>query len=179
MQGRILCGITAGAASPMIEPTSNNKHTMKKELLFVGLDVHAKNITVALAEGGGGEARLYGAIPNDLHALEKVFTKLKKAHPGAELRVCYEAGPTGFVLSRRCAQLKVHCTARPPTILPSPFLLLGSRPVAHPQPERGADQDRPARRAEAGPAAPGRRADRGACARRERRSHARPVPRPH
>lgn len=60
---------------------------MKKELLFVGLDVHAKNITIALAEGGGGEARLYGTIPNDLHALEKVFAKLKKAHPGAELRV--------------------------------------------------------------------------------------------
>ena len=45
-------GITAGAASPMNEPT-DNKHTMKKELLFVGLDVHAQSITLALAEGGG------------------------------------------------------------------------------------------------------------------------------
>ena len=80
MQRRILCGSTAGAASPIVKPT-NNKHTMKKELLFVGLDVHAKNITIALAEGGGGEARLYGTIPNDLHGLEKVFAKLKKAHP--------------------------------------------------------------------------------------------------
>ena len=54
-----------------MKPT-NNKHTMK-ELLFVGLDVHAKNITIALAGGGGdsdGEARLYGTIANDLHALE-------------------------------------------------------------------------------------------------------------
>ena len=88
VQRRILCGSTAGAASPIVKPT-NNKHTMKKELLFVGLDVHAKNITIALAEGGGGEARIYGTIPNDLHGLEKVFAKLKKAHPGAELRVCY------------------------------------------------------------------------------------------
>ena len=102
----------------MIKP-AHNKHTMKKELLFVGLDVHAKNITIALAEGGGGEARLYGTIPNDLHVLEKVFTKLKKAHPGAELRVCYEAGPTGFVLSRRCAQLKVRCTVVAPSLIPS------------------------------------------------------------
>ena len=46
----------------MNEPT-RNKHTMKKSLLFVGLDVHAQNITLALAEGGGGEARLYGTIP--------------------------------------------------------------------------------------------------------------------
>ena len=53
----------------MNEPT-NNKHTMKKSLLFVGLDVHAQNIAIALAEGGGGEARHYGTIPNDLHALE-------------------------------------------------------------------------------------------------------------
>ena len=45
------------------------KHTMKEKLLFVGLDVHAKNITIALAEGEG-EARLHGTIANDLHALE-------------------------------------------------------------------------------------------------------------
>ena len=73
----------------MSKPTSNNKHTMNKALLFLGLDVHAQNIAIALAEGGGGEARTYGTIPNDLHALERVFAKLRKAHPGAELRVCY------------------------------------------------------------------------------------------
>ena len=102
----------------MIKP-AHNKHTMNKALLFLGLDVHAQNIAIALAEGGGGEARIYGTIPNDLHAVEKVFAKLKKAHPGAELRVCYEAGPTGFVLARRLAQLKVHCTVVAPSLIPS------------------------------------------------------------
>jgi transposase len=92
---------------------------MQKELLFVGLDVHAKTITVALAEGGGGEARLYGALANDLHALEKVFARLKKAHPESELRVCYEAGPTGFVLARRCAQLRIHGTVVAPSLIPT------------------------------------------------------------
>ena len=92
---------------------------MKKQILFAGLDVHAKNITVALAPGDGSEARLHGTIPNDLHALEKVFAKLRKAHPGAQLRVCYEAGPTGFVLSRRCAQLKIDCTVVAPSLIPS------------------------------------------------------------
>ena len=85
-----MVGITAGAVplgrlgalslskrSPIMKP-AHNRHTVRKQLLFVGLDVHAKNVTVALAEGarkdsvhaagGGGEARLYGAIPNDLHA---------------------------------------------------------------------------------------------------------------
>ena len=102
----------------MNKPTAN-KHTMNKELLFLGLDVHAKSLTLALAEGGGGEARLYGTMPNDLHAVEKVFAKLKKAHPGVELRVCYEAGPTGFVLARRCAQLRIDCQVVAPSLIPS------------------------------------------------------------
>lgn len=102
----------------MKKPTPN-KHTMKQELLFLGLDVHAKNIAIALADGDGGEARTWGSIPNDLHALEKVLAKLKKAHPGTALRVCYEAGPTGFVLARRCAQLKIHCTVVAPSLIPS------------------------------------------------------------
>jgi transposase len=101
----------------MKEPT-HIKHTMKKQLLFVGLDVHARSITIALAEGGGGEVRSYGSIPNDLHALERVFAKLRKAHPGSELRVCYEAGPTGFVLARRLARLKILCTVVAPSMIP-------------------------------------------------------------
>jgi len=76
----------------MNEPI-DNKHTMKNSLLFVGLDVHAQNITIALASAGEGETRLYGTITHDLHALEKVFAKLGKAHLEAELLVCYEAGP--------------------------------------------------------------------------------------
>jgi len=88
-----------------------------KKLLFIGLDVHAKSITIGLAESAG-EARVYGTIANDLHALEKVLAKLKKAHPGAELRVCYEAGPTGFVIARRLGQLKVHCTVVAPSLIP-------------------------------------------------------------
>ena len=102
----------------MIKPAPN-KHTMRKELLFFGLDVDAKTSTIGLAPGGGGEARPYGTIPNDLHALEKVFAKLRKAHPGVELRVCYEAGPTGFVLARRLAQLKIDCTVVAPSLIPT------------------------------------------------------------
>ncbi|MEO8351380.1 MAG: hypothetical protein ABI680_06585 [Chthoniobacteraceae bacterium] len=64
---------------------------MKTSVVFLGLDVHAQNITIATASGDGSEARAYGTIPNDLHALEKVFAKLRKAHPKAELNVCYEA----------------------------------------------------------------------------------------
>ena len=47
-----------------------------------------------------------------------MFAKLRKAHPGAELRVCYEAGPTGFVLARRLGQLKTECTVVAPSLIP-------------------------------------------------------------
>ena len=80
---------------------------MKKELLFRRTRrPRAKASPSPSPKAGAARPALYGTIPNDLHALEKVFAKLKKAHPGAELRVCYEAGPTGFVLARRCAQLQ-------------------------------------------------------------------------
>lgn len=75
------------------------------------MDVHAQSISLALASADHSEARLYGNIPNNLQALEKVFAKLRLAHPGVELRICYEAGPTGLVLARRLAQLKPDCAA--------------------------------------------------------------------
>ena len=101
----------------MSEP-EHIKHTMPKPLLYIGLDVHAQSIAIAIAERDG-EVRNYGSISNDLHAVEKVLTKIKKAHPGTELRVCYEAGPTGFVIVRRLAQLKVHCTVVAPSLIPN------------------------------------------------------------
>jgi len=57
------------AVSPVGKP-KHNKHTIKKNLLIIGLDVHAKTITTAVAPGAGGEARLYGSITHGLHPLE-------------------------------------------------------------------------------------------------------------
>ena len=98
--------------SPICRPPLSPPPPRRSRRARVKDPVHA-------AGGGGGEARLYGTIANDLHALEKVFTKLRKAHPGAELRVCYEAGPTGFVIARRLAQLKIHCTVVAPSLIPT------------------------------------------------------------
>jgi transposase len=92
---------------------------MTEPVIFVGLDVHAQRISVAVAESGRGEARLYGTIPHDLHALERVIAKLRRAHPQVPLDFCYEAGPTGFVLARRLAQLRVPCSVVAPSLIPS------------------------------------------------------------
>jgi transposase len=94
--------------------------------LYVGLDVHKDSIVIAIAEPGrNGEIRLFGTITNDLHALEKALTRIRKAHPDASLEVAYEAGPCGFVIARRLKQLKVPCLVAAPSLIPkqpgSPF----------------------------------------------------------
>ncbi len=64
------------------------------KLRWVGLDVHAETITVAVAEHGG-EVRSMGVIPNRPESVRRLVKKLGCAK---QLRVCYEAGPTGYVL---------------------------------------------------------------------------------
>ena len=83
---------------------------MKAITLYVGLDVHKDSIVIAIAEAGPkGEIRLFGNSTNDLHALEKALQRIRTAHPGAILEIVYEAGPCGFVITRRLKQLKVPC----------------------------------------------------------------------
>ena len=60
---------------------------------FIGLDVHADIIAAAVAEPDG-EVRPLGMIPNRLEAIRKLVAKLG---PAKELKVWYEAGPTGYV----------------------------------------------------------------------------------
>jgi transposase len=91
--------------------------TMSK--LYLGLDVHKDSITLAIAEPGPqGEIRLYGSFSNDLHALEKVLAKIRKAHPDTDLQVAYEAGPCGFGIARRLQQLNIPCLVAAPSLIP-------------------------------------------------------------
>jgi len=96
--------------SPMMKP-QDNKHTMGKELLYVGLDVHAQTVSIAIA-GSSGEVRNYGSVSSCLSTLEKTMCRIRNAHPGAELRVCYEAPPifwkpaTTSAPSRNCSATK-------------------------------------------------------------------------
>jgi transposase len=90
---------------------------MSKEVLYLGLDVHAENIVVANAEAGrDGEVRSHGIISSDLQCVEKVLRRL--GHPHRELRVCYEAGPCGFVLARRLKQWGIACDIVAPSLTP-------------------------------------------------------------
>jgi len=85
-----------------------------KSTRFVGLDVHAATIAVAVAEPDG-EVRSLGTIPNEPEAVRRV---MKKLGPAAHLRTCYEAGPCGYVLYWQLAQLGVACQVVAPTLVP-------------------------------------------------------------
>src|SRR3989442_10665243 len=87
---------------------------MEKDSRFGGLDVHAETIAVAVAESGG-EARSLGTIPNTPEAVRRLA---KKLGPPETLRVCYEAGPTGYVLYRQLTALGVPCAVIAPTLVP-------------------------------------------------------------
>lgn len=88
---------------------------MKNATRFVGLDVHAATIAAAVADGGrDGEVRQLGIIPNEPGAIRKLFQKLGTKN----LKVCYEAGPTGFALYWQLTQLGFECEVIAPTLIP-------------------------------------------------------------
>jgi transposase len=81
---------------------------------FLGLDVHADTIAVAVAEPDG-EVRSLGIIPNRLESIRKMVAKLG---PLDQLKACYEAGPTGYVLYWQLAALKIACQVIAPSLVP-------------------------------------------------------------
>jgi len=87
---------------------------MKNKVRFLGLDVHAETIAVAIAEPDGS-VRSLGTIANRAEPIRKM---VKKLGPIEQLKACYEAGPTGYVLYWQLAELGVACDVIAPTLVP-------------------------------------------------------------
>jgi transposase len=87
---------------------------MREKLRFLGMDVHAETIAVAVAEPDG-EVRSLGTIANREDSIRKFIKKLGSPE---HLRACYEAGPTGFVLYWQLTRLGVDCTVVAPSLVP-------------------------------------------------------------
>ena len=87
---------------------------MKNCTRYLGLDVHAETITAAIAEGRG-QIRNLGKFPNRPEAVRKLLEKLGG---GKNLKVCYEAGPTGYALYWQLTHLGVECEVIAPSLIP-------------------------------------------------------------
>lgn len=88
---------------------------MKKYSSYVGLDVHANSISVAVAAAGGGEVRSLGNVAHDFAALRKC---LKKVGDISKMKICYEAGPCGYGLYWELTKLGAECMVVAPSLIP-------------------------------------------------------------
>jgi transposase len=87
---------------------------MSNYIRYLGLDVHAETITAAIAEGRG-RIRSLGKFSNRPEAVRKLIEKLGG---GKNLKVCYEAGPTGYALYWQLTKLGVDCEVIAPSLIP-------------------------------------------------------------
>lgn len=81
---------------------------------FLSFDNHAETLVPAIAEPNG-EVRRLPTIPNQFESLRKMVQKLG---PTEQLRACYEAGPTGYVLYWQLTSLGVQCEVMAPSLIP-------------------------------------------------------------
>lgn len=84
-------------------------------LRFIGLDVHAETIVIAVADAGASPAVNLKTIGYDEGRL---LSELRKLGTLDSLRVCYEAGPTGFGLERFLRSHGVNCMVVAPSLTP-------------------------------------------------------------
>ena len=86
---------------------------------YIGLDVHKETVAVAWA-GSEGQLQFHGNCVSSLRTVEDTLRRLAKklGTDFKELKVAYEAGPTGFVLARRLRQLGLAVTVAAPSLIP-------------------------------------------------------------
>ncbi len=90
---------------------------MEDNIIYVGLDVSKKTISVALAPGNPrSPVTYYGSITYSHDDLCKLCRKLSRG--GVQLHLCYEAGPFGYRLHRLLVGLGHICDVIAPSLIP-------------------------------------------------------------
>lgn len=85
------------------------------KLRYVGLDVHKDSIVMAVADSGSSPATLRARLE---WSEPRLLAELRKLGPLGCLKVCYEAGPTGYGLQRYLAAHKIDCVVIAPALIP-------------------------------------------------------------
>jgi transposase len=81
---------------------------------FLGLDVHAATIAIAVLEDGQERPEIR-EINNDPASIRRAIKQIGK---GRSLRCCYEAGPCGYVVQRQLAGMGIDCQVIAPSLIP-------------------------------------------------------------
>lgn len=90
----------------MIEPTTS----------YVGMDVHKKDIVVALLPPGETEP-IEWKLRNEPRAVRRLAKRLRREARG-ELHCVYEAGPCGYTLQRQLRQAGIRTDVVAPSLIP-------------------------------------------------------------
>jgi transposase len=85
-------------------------------VIYVGLDVHKDSIVIAFAREDREPAENWKTVPHDSIRLKKALKQLVR--DGETLKVCYEAGPTGFGLCRQLREAGIDCQVVAPSLVP-------------------------------------------------------------
>ncbi|MCA9032855.1 MAG: IS110 family transposase [Planctomycetaceae bacterium] len=90
-------------------------------LRYVGVDVHKDSMVMAVAETGNAPAERLMRLE---WSESQLLKELRRLGPLKSLKVCYEAGPTGYGLQRFLKSHGVDCVVIAPSLVPQ---ALGSR----------------------------------------------------
>src|SRR5262245_38552391 len=89
--------------------------TPQRQVRCIGLDVNKASIAAAIADEEGAPSS-YGTIANDASAIRTLMTRL--GGPEVQLRVAYEAGPTGYAVRRQLTRMGIECIVVAPSLIP-------------------------------------------------------------
>jgi transposase len=96
------------------EPTVSNRNSARWEATWVGLDVHRDSITSAVLPPG----REVPALDRWFHDEASVRRFVKGLGDHNSVRLCYEAGPTGYGLARLLEGLGIRTEVIAPSLIP-------------------------------------------------------------
>jgi len=88
--------------------------------LYIGIDSHKASNSIAFAFSGSRDPEYIGKFSADIGRFMQAMYKVMRKHNLSkdEIKLCYEAGPTGFVLARRLIGLGFDCIVAAPSLIP-------------------------------------------------------------
>ncbi len=101
-----------------VEPTRKEEPVVNQCTTYVGMDVHKKDIVVAMLSPGAEKPEEW-KLPNEPRAVRRLAKRLLKGvEDDAPILCVYEAGPCGYVLQRQLMQLGIETEVVAPSLIP-------------------------------------------------------------